>query len=262
MIFLRSTLFNILFYGATAVACIVCLPTLLMPRKTAFAVVRAFVTCIRWLEKRIIGLDYEVRGSENLPESGAFIIAAKHQSPYETFKLHLLFDDPAIVLKRELLKIPLWGLFLARIDPIAIDRGSPRQALAQMVEGARRVKAQGRPLVIFPQGTRVYAWQTAKDKPYKGGISNIYEDTRMPVIPLALNSGLFWPRRSWIKYPGLVTLRFLPPIPPGMDARTFMTVLEAQLEGASQELQNEALEKFRHLPLPTRPAGIEQSAPS
>ena len=243
MIFLRSTLFNIAFYGATAIACIVCLPGLLLPRKGAMVIVRCFVGTVYFLEKYILGLDYEVRGLKNLPEEGSYIVAAKHQSPYETMKLHRLFDFPAVVLKKELLNIPLWGWFLARSEPIAIDRSQGRQASMQIIEGAKRVEKESRPIVIFPQGTRVYPTQTTKEKPYKNGVVRIYEATNMPIVPLALNSGMFWPRRSWIKKPGKVVFQFLPPIPHGQDPKTLLTRLEEQIEGTTEKLQQEAKEQ-------------------
>ena len=253
MIFLRSTLFNIITYGAIAVACILCLPGLLLPREGAFVIIRAYVRSIHFLEKYIIGLDYEVRGLENLPKEGSYIVAAKHQSHYETHKLHILFEDPAIVLKKELLDIPLWGRFLQRIHPIAIDRSKGRSAGQQVVDGAKRVEKENRPIVIFPQGTRVFPWQTTKERPYKSGAARMYAATNMPIIPMALNSGLFWPRHSWIKRPGKVIFEFLPPIPPGKDADEVMKELEARLESASRALEEEALAENKYL-LNPRPA--------
>src|SRR5688572_23632018 len=153
---LRSTLFHLAFYVATGLACVLCLPGLLLPKKHAMWIVKLFVYNVYFLERFILGLDYEVRGAENLPRGGSFIVAAKHQSPYETMKLNILFDDPAIVLKRELLRIPLWGWFLAKVEPIGIDRRQGSSAMAQIIEGARRITSQQRPIVIFPQGTRVH----------------------------------------------------------------------------------------------------------
>lgn len=250
MIFLRSTIFNLIMYGATAIACIFCLPGLLLPRKGAFAIVYAYVHTIHFLEKHILGLDYEVRGLEHLPKDGSFIVAAKHQSPYETFKLHILFADPAVVLKQELLKIPLWGWFLSRIHPIAIDRSNGRRASQQVIDGAKRVAQENRPIIIFPQGTRVYPWQTPKDKPYKNGAGRMYEATGMPIVPLALNTGLFWPRTSWVKRPGKVIFEFLPPILPGKTAAAVTKELEERIESASNALEAESRAANKLLPPP------------
>lgn len=238
--FIRSTIFNILFYGLTALACILCLPGLLLPRAQALYVVYFFVYSVQILEKYVLGLDYEVRGAEHLPKDGPFIVAAKHQSPYETMKLHILFKDPAIVLKQELLRIPLWGRFLKKIDPIAIDRSQGKTAMAQIIEGAFHVRAQNRPLVIFPQGTRVYPHETPADKPYRIGVARIYEETAMPIIPLALNSGYFWPRRSWTKKPGKAIFEFLPPIMPGGNAQEVLDALQETVETKSTALHEEA----------------------
>mgnify|MGYP002713172214 FL=1 len=249
MIFVRSTLFNLVFYGATALACFLCLPGLLLSRKGTFVIIRAYIGSIQFLEKYILGLDYEVRGRENLPTQGSYIVAAKHQSPYETLKLHALFEDPAIVLKKELLNIPVWGRFLQRIRPIAIDRSQGRAAGKRVVEGAQKVEKENRPIVIFPQGTRVYPWQTAKDKPYKSGVMRMYAATSMPIVPMALNSGLFWPRHSWNKRPGKVIFEFLSPIPPGQNPETIMSDLENRIESASKALEHEAIAQNKHLSL-------------
>lgn len=238
--FIRSTLFNIAFYGTTALACVLCLPGLLLPKRQAMWIVKLFVHSVWFFERRILGLDFEVRGREHIPSTGSFIIAAKHQSPYETMKMHILFDDPAIVLKKELLKIPLWGWFLAKSDPVAIDRSRARESLGQMGEGGLRAKAQGRPIVIFPQGTRVHTWQTPQDKPYKAGVAKLRDATGLPVIPLALDSGFFWPRSSWIKKPGRVVFEFLPPVPENLGVYEVVKDLQERLEKRSNLLVQEA----------------------
>jgi 1-acyl-sn-glycerol-3-phosphate acyltransferase len=235
MIFLKSTVFNLCFFGVTAIACILCLPGLLLPKKQAMCLVYAFVGWVYFFERTILGLNYEVKGIENIPTSGSFIVAAKHQSAYETLKLHKLFKDPAIVLKKELLNIPLWGAFLAKIDPIAIDRSQGKSAIKQIIEGAIKVKSQGRPIIIFPQGTRVQSNQSTKEKPYKVGVAKIHKETNMPIIPLALNSGLYWPKNSWLKKGGTVVFEFLPPIHSD-NISELMTTLEETLENKSKEL--------------------------
>lgn len=237
--FIRSTLYNLCFFGLTAIACVLCLPTLLMPRKAFMTVVHAFVFTNHLLERYILGLDFEVRGREHLPP-GACIIAAKHQSAHETTKLHILFDDPAIILKQELLKIPLWGRYLAKSDVIAIDRSTPKAAIESIQAGARRVMAQGRPIIIFPQGTRVATHVTAKDRPYKIGVVRIQEATNLPIIPLAMNTGVFWPRNSWLKTPGRVVFEFMPPILPGDTPDKILSHLQETLERRTDDLMTEA----------------------
>ncbi len=240
MIFLRATLFNILFFLLNATLSIVCIPTLFMNREAAFRQIGFYVRSIYWLERHVLGLDYEVRGREHLPSSGPYIIAAKHLSAYETFKLHILWKDPAVILKRELIRIPLWGRYLARSEPIAIDRKNARESLRQIIDGARQVRDQKRVLVIFPQGTRVWPDDTPAEKPYRAGIAQIQHATGMPIIPLALNSGCFWPRKGWIKKPGIVVFEFLPPVPDGLNGKQVMDDLESRIEAASKELCRQA----------------------
>lgn len=239
----RSHIFNFFFIVLTAIACVVLLPTLLLPRKYYMATVLIFVHKVYWLEKLILGLNFEVRGQENLPKEGSFIVAAKHQSPYETMKLHILFKDPAIILKKELLSIPLWGMYLKKSDVIAIDRSTPETAVASIKEGALRMKAQGRPIIIFPQGTRVDVDATTAEKPYKVGVARIQEATGLPIIPLALNTGLYWPKSGWLKSTGTVIFKFLEPIAPGLERGKLMSALEEKIESESTSLKNEGREK-------------------
>jgi len=219
-------------------------------------VVHLFVRKVYFLERFILGLDYEVRGQENLPQDGSFIIAAKHQSAYETLKLHMLFKDPAVILKKELLSIPLWGMYLKKSDPIAIDRSTPDTAIQSIQDGARRMKEQGRPIIIFPQGTRVHVGQTTKQKPYKVGIARIQEATDLPIIPMALNTGLFWPRSGWLKSPGCVIFEFLKPIKPGLERQKLMVKIEKNTEESSTSLMNEAKEQELNTKQTGRKSGL------
>ena len=240
---IRSSLFNILFYALTGFMCVALLPTLFLPRRFYMGTVHIFVRNVYFLERTILGLKYEIRGAENLPSHGPYIIAAKHQSAYETLKLHILFKDPAVILKKELLSIPLWGLYLKKSNPIAIDRSTPDTAIQSIHDGAQQMKTLGRPIVIFPQGTRVGTWQTPKERPYKIGVARIQEATDLPIIPMALNAGIFWPRKSWLKSPGTVIFEFLKPIAPGLERKALMDKLEHETESATKSLMNEAREK-------------------
>ncbi|MEM8914977.1 MAG: lysophospholipid acyltransferase family protein [Pseudomonadota bacterium] len=230
---IRSLLFDALFYGGTFIAAIGLLWVLLLPRRSMIAVLnRCYFQPIAWAERLILGLRYQLVGQVHLPE-GPYIIAAKHQSAWETLKLPILFDDPAIVLKHELLKIPLWGWYAARAELIPIVRGAKGMAMASLIEGAKRTADQGRPIVIFPQGTRL---TPGKYRPYKAGITALYEQLDLPVVPMALNSGVFWPRGAWIKRGGDITVQFLDPIAPGLDRDSFANLLEERLEAASDRL--------------------------
>lgn len=248
MIILRSLLFNILFFGWSAIICVGMLPFIYMGKKGAVTVTRIYLAVIYFLEKNILNLDYEVRGREYIPAEGAYLVAAKHQSAYETLKLYALFGDPAIILKKELANIPLWGRFLVNLDNIAIDRSNREESMNSIVTESLRIKEQGRPIVIFPQGTRVGVGVPADKKPYKSGVVKMYKAAGIPIVPMALNTGVFWGRNSFIKYPGKVVIQFLPPIAPGQDEKEVLTDITERVEEATERLVEEAREKFPHLP--------------
>lgn len=229
---LRSFLFNAAFYLWSALMCFALLWILALPRRKMVIVVRWYLGTIGWLERTILGLDYVVIGREKAP-SGSFIIAAKHQSAWETFKLHIIFDDPAIILKRELMSIPLWGWYAKKAGMIPIDRGSPTTALRSMVRNAKAAVEDGRPIVIFPQGTRTAPGVKAD---YRAGVGVLYERYRLPILPVAVNSGLFWGRRSFRKRSGTITVEILDPILPGLSRTDAMQELESRLEAASDRL--------------------------
>jgi 1-acyl-sn-glycerol-3-phosphate acyltransferase len=144
-----------------------------------------------------------------------------------------LFNDPAIVLKKELLNIPIWGWYLRRSGMIPIDRAGKTKALSDMMEAAHKAAAAGRKIVIFPQGTRL---PPTEWKPYKSGVAALYQELNLPVVPMTLNSGLFWPKHSFIKKPGAITVQFLPPILPGLSRDVMMERLKTELEAATKKL--------------------------
>ncbi|MGY0778990.1 lysophospholipid acyltransferase family protein [Azospirillum argentinense] len=233
MIFLRSLAFNVAFYVWTAVICVGILWSLLLPRRSMIRVITWYFGTVSWLERTLVGIRYEVRGREHVPQSGSFLLAAKHQSAWETMKLHFLVNDPAIILKRELLWIPIWGWYAARSRMIAVDRGAKGRAVASMVRNARPVRDEGRPIVIFPQGTRV---AVGAYRPYRIGVGVLYDHLDIPIVPMALNAGLYWARNSFIKRPGTIIVEFLPPIPPGLGRAKAMQELEERLEAATDRL--------------------------
>jgi len=229
---MRSLFFAAAFYGWTAVMCFFMLWTLVLPRRWMLGVVHVWLDHTAWIERVIGGITYRVIGREHVPE-GACIIAAKHQSAWETFKLHQLFGDPAIVLKKELLTIPLWGWYLRRSGMIPIDRGGGVNALAGMMQAAHRATEQGRKIVIFPQGTRV---TVGAERTYKSGVAALYQELKIPVVPMALNSGLFWPKGLLPTRSGTITVEILPPIPAGLPRDVMMERLKNELEEASNRL--------------------------
>jgi 1-acyl-sn-glycerol-3-phosphate acyltransferase len=234
MIWLRSLVFNGILYGITVVMCFLLIWTLALPRRMMLWVVHLWLLQIVWVERYIGGITYQVLGREHVPP-GACIIAAKHQSAWETFKLHLLFGDPAIVLKKELLTIPIWGWYLQRSGMIPIDRAAGAGALFGMMIAAHKACDDGRKIVIFPQGTRI---APGEQRPYKNGVAVLYQELNLPVVPMALNSGLFWPKNSFVKRPGIITIEFLPPIPPGLPREEMIGRLKNELEVATERLIN------------------------
>ncbi|OAN46565.1 acyl-phosphate glycerol 3-phosphate acyltransferase [Paramagnetospirillum marisnigri] len=237
---IRSALFVVHIWLWTLVLSVVYLPLLVLPRKAMIPAIRLWLSGVQAGLRLIAGLSYELRGAENLPP-GPLLIAAKHQSAFETFVFHLLLNDPAFILKRELLWIPFFGWYLGRSGVIAIDRSAGTKALKAMVKGAEDAVAQGRPVIIFPEGTRA---PPGEKLPYHTGIAMIYGALKVPVVPIALNSGLFWRRRGFLKKPGIITIEALPAIPPGMDRKAFMAELESRIETATDRLVAEARQRF------------------
>ncbi|GAB4356497.1 MAG: lysophospholipid acyltransferase family protein [Kiloniellaceae bacterium] len=229
---LRSLLFNGFFYGWTALCVIAGLPLLLGPRVGIYYLGRVWAYPIIAALGLLCGLRYRVVGRENLPE-GAVLIAAKHQSAWDTIIFSLLLWDHSFVLKQELTRIPLFGLYLIRAGLIPVDRKGGAKALRKMVAAAKAAAALGRPIVIFPEGTRVAPEQ---HRPYQPGVAALYGQLQVPVVPVALNSGVFWRRNSFWKRPGTITLEFLPAIEPGLQRREFLDRLEAAIEGRSRAL--------------------------
>jgi 1-acyl-sn-glycerol-3-phosphate acyltransferase len=232
MNFLYSLWFNITFYAANLIMSVFLCGALLLPRKQLVKAVMIWLGTVAWVENHIGGIKYRVLGRENIP-SGACIIASKHQSEWETFKIHLFLNDPAIVLKRELLKIPLIGWYMKLSGSIPIDRGTGAKSVLEMIPAARKAAAEGRPIVIFPEGTRVAVGET---RPYKSGVAALYKDLNIPIVPLALNSGLLWPKNSFFKKSGMITVEFLPPIPPGLPREEMMQKLRNALETEAARL--------------------------
>jgi 1-acyl-sn-glycerol-3-phosphate acyltransferase len=232
VIVLRSILFNAVFYLVLFVYLIAAMPTLLMPRGALLAMVKNWSRLNLRLLKVICNIDCEFRGLENIPK-GAALIGSKHQSMWETFALITVLDDPAYILKRELLWIPFFGWCAAKAEMIPVDRGRRSQALAAMTERARMETARGREIIIFPEGTRRAPGAEPK---YKFGVAFLYTELGVPCVPVALNSGLFWPRRSFRRYPGVVRVEFLPPIPPGLDRQVFYDRLQDAIETKTAEL--------------------------
>jgi len=232
VIFIRSLLFNLLFYLNVVLLLIAAAPTLMMPRRAVIAIGRAWGRSTLWLLRVVCRVDVEWRGLEKIPPGG-IVVAAKHQSAWETVVLVTLFADPAFVVKRELYWLPVFGWCIRKAGMIPVDRGAGKAAVVPMVELARAAIAERRQIIIFPEGTRRPPGAPPK---YKSGIAYLYADCGAPCVPIALNSGLYWPRRSFLRFPGTVRLEVLDPIPPGRDHDVFLAELERVLEAATDRL--------------------------
>lgn len=232
---MRASLFNILFYGLTFILAVLYLPLLLLPRNVMWFFAKCWARLTLWLAHYICGIRMMVEGQEhNL--KGPAIFAAKHQSAFETIALTALLDKPAFVLKKELLYIPLFGLYLAKVGCVPIDRKAGASAIKQMVKAAKEKLEKGHNIVIFAEGTRT---SPDNDNPvYHPGVAALYSQLGMPLVPVALNSGLCWGRKAVWKKPGIVTIRFLPAMLQGIDRKAFMSELKQQIEQHSAELRD------------------------
>ena len=235
MLIFRSIAFNVLFYANLAVQAIAALPTLIMPRAAILAVARFWARTNLWLLRSVCGITVEFRGFEKIPR-GPLLVACKHQSLWETFALVLLLPDPAYIMKRELMWIPFFGWYTAKAGMIAIDRTRGSRALAEMSASVKRELARNRQIIIFPEGTRR---PPGAPPQYKYGVAHLYVETGVACLPIALNSGLFWPRRSLRLHPGTIRVEILDPIPPGLANAVFFERLQREIETATTSLVRE-----------------------
>ncbi len=232
MTVLRSLLFNLYFVCWTLLIGLLCLPVLLCGPRTLNAFGRWWAGTILGGLRLICGLRGDFRGLERLP-AGPCIVAMKHQSAWDTLAAPRFLAAPAFVLKRELQRIPVFGWYLARCHMLPVDRAGGGKALKDMVAAAQARAAEGRPVVIYPEGTR----RNPGDPPaYHPGVVALYQALNLPVVPVALNSGLFWRRQAFAKRPGRITLEVQETIPAGLDRRVFMRTLQERIEGASNRL--------------------------
>lgn len=238
MLWIRSLAYLAAFYGATTLFAILGLPVLLLNRHRVQAYARFWCRTLVRLLEHICATKVDFRGLENIPE-GACLIAAKHQSALETLALTTVTRDFSYILKKELIAIPVFGWYLKGAGQIAIDRSKRAQALPDLIRQVRQAVAEGRQIFIFPEGTRT---PVGAPPDYKTGVTQLYRETGAPCVPVALNSGLFWPRRGILRRPGTVTIAFLEPIPPGLDKTEFMRRLQDQIETGTAELVAGAIE--------------------
>ncbi len=232
MVIVRSILYNLAFYLNLGVLLLGALLTLVMPRHVVLQMATLWGRISVWLLRVICGTRVEYRGLEKLPK-GPLIVAAKHQSTWETFALLWLFEDFTFIVKRELMWIPIFGWCMWKGGMVPVDRGAGSQALTDMTDRATEEIRSGRQLIIFPEGTRRPPGAAPR---YKFGVAHLYGEIGVPCVPVALNSGLFWPRRKFWRYPGTIIVEFLDPIPPGLDKNAFFARLQYDIEAATARL--------------------------
>jgi 1-acyl-sn-glycerol-3-phosphate acyltransferase len=233
--FVRSLLYHIYFWTVAVVMNLAYTPTLLGPRKVVIRGMEIWGSLNFWGLKHIVGLDYEVRGREHI-QKGSAIYAMKHQCIWETMAAQIMLHDCALIMKKELSYIPWYGWYAIKTKQIIVDRGGHAKTMRSMLKSAKERVAEGRPIVIFPEGTRRHV---GAPPDYKPGVAGMYGTLGVPCVPVALNSGLYWPRKGFIRRPGKIIIEFLPAIQPGLKREAFMAELEARIETATERLLRE-----------------------
>jgi 1-acyl-sn-glycerol-3-phosphate acyltransferase len=236
MIFIRSLIFNVIFYINLALFLVLGAEFFFTPRKWSIRALQAWARSSIWLLRVICNVKMEVRGRQYIPH-GPAIIAGKHQSFWETFAILPLLDDPCFVLKKQLTYIPFFGWFILKFKMIAVDRGAGSAALRDLITRAKEEVVKPRQIIIMPEGTR----RGPDDPPdYKPGAAAVYGQLGVPCVPFGLNAGLFWPRRKFLRLPGTIIIEFCPPIPPGLPRKEFQARLQLAVESSSNALIAEA----------------------
>lgn len=232
MTLIRSFIFNIFFILWAFISSIIFAPLFLFSENMAMRAGRPWALGASFLARFILGITYEVRGREYITQEPV-IYASKHQSAWDTMIFLMLLERPCYVLKRELLRIPFWGWYLWRMGMIAIDRSAGASTMKKLIKDAKKTVENGRPIVIYPEGTRTKPGATPD---YHPGVVALYSQLNVPVIPVALNSGVYWGKNAFVKKRGHIIIEFLPPIAPGGDKKTFLNTLQNTIETASNAL--------------------------
>lgn len=228
---IRGVLFNFVFFTVNAVWLTICLPILVLPERYIVRYTEGWSVLIMWIMRICAGIRYEIRGLENLPASPC-IIACKHQSGWDTIIFHQVCKHPALIMKKELTWLPVYSWYTRRLRMIVVDRAAGAQALRKLCKDVKARLAEGRSVIIFPEGTRTAPGDVIE---YQPGIAALY-GLGLPVVPAATNSGVCWGRNRWYKKPGTIVLEFLPMIPAGLPREEFMKQLQTKIETKSQEL--------------------------
>jgi len=227
MLLIRSLLFNFFLYAGIILVFLIAIPTLLMSSKFTLLFGKFLGHYVVFIVRLLLNTKVEFKGIENIPRTKKYFIASAHQSMFETFALQSVLDYPIFILKKELLKIPLFGLYLKKIKSIEIIRDTTTKDNLNFFDKiTNTIKNENRPLLIFPQGTRI---KFKERVPFKKGVGRIYETLNISCVPVALNSGKVWPKIGFIKYPGKIIISFLQPIEPGLEKETFLKILEKKI---------------------------------
>ena len=241
MIYIRSLLFNILGYGVLVFGCILTSVVGVFSRRTTVVIWNyALIPLFVWLLKVVAGIEIEIRGRQYMKQSGV-LYAGKHESAMETYCLSAYLKKIVFVLKKELTYIPIFGWAQYFYGMIPVDRSAGGAAMKNMLKEAKQRVAAGRPIIIFPEGTRV---KPGTVNGYKPGLLFIAQSLKLPVVPVALNTGLFWRKKSFLRYPGKVIIEFMEPMPEIADKKEFMAELEKRIEGKCAELNAETLKNY------------------
>ena len=236
MLLVRSLIFNLFLYTGIVSVFIIALPTLFLPPKFTLFFGKFLGHYVIFILKIFLNTKVEFKGKNNIPKTEKYFVASAHQSMFETFALQAVLDYPVFILKKELLRIPLFGLYLKKIKSIEIVRDTTtKDNLNFFDKVAEIVKNENRPLLIFPQGTRI---KTGERVPFKKGVGRIYEALNISCVPIALNSGNIWPKAGIIKYPGKITISFLEPIKPGLKRDDFIKILENRIYDEINNISN------------------------
>lgn len=245
MLFIRSLLTNIFFFGTLGIGCVIQLPLAIFPQEATIYYWDKIImpAAIFWI-KVFAGLKLEVRGTENIRGKDV-LYACKHESALETYTFTQFSPRTTYILKKELIFLPFFGWSQYFYGMIPVNRKGGARAMKHMLEEVRKKTAAGRPVVIFPEGTRCRPGTT---KGYKSGIMFLAENLHLPVVPVAVNTGLFWAKNSFLRYSGTAVFEFLPPISAeGKTKEEFMTELQTVIENKCAELNKEAVEKYPHI---------------
>ncbi len=238
MLWLRSLGFNIYLYGMTALVAVLGAPAMLISERASLRVMHVWSRLVSIGLRCICNIHIEIRGREHLPADRPALIACKHQSMWDTIIFLSLLPKPVYILKKELGLIPFFGWYTIRTGMVRVDRDGHASALKKMIADSKRCITEGKTLVIFPEGTRAPVGEKLE---YKPGIAALYHQLGVGCVPAALNSGLFWPRRQFLRPPGTIVLEFLSPIAPGLNRRDFMATLEERIEAATDKILAQAV---------------------